>query len=199
DGWKVWAAARDDAALSELRAAGAEALKLDVASAESIAALGWQLDGIKLDLAVYVAGVFGAKHGALEAPTAQAFDQVMHTNVLGAMQVIPTVAPLVESSKGRFVFISSGMGSIAETASSGGWVYRTSKAALNMVVKTAAADYPQAMFLALCPGWVQTDMGGPGANITPQQSVAGMRTVIAALQPADSGTYRGHDGRVIPW
>lgn len=199
DGWKVWAAARDDAALSELRTAGAEALKLDVASAESIATIGWQLDGVKLDLALYVAGVFGPRHGAQEAPTAQAFDQVMHTNVLGAMQLIPTVAPLVEAGKGRFVFISSGMGSIAESTGSGGWVYRASKAALNMTVKTASLDYPQAIFLAMCPGWVQTDMGGPNATITPQQSVTGMRAVIASLQPADSGTYRGHDGRAIAW
>jgi NAD(P)-dependent dehydrogenase (short-subunit alcohol dehydrogenase family) len=199
DGWKTWATARDDASLSELRNAGAQAVKLDVTSADSIATLGWQLDGTKFDLAVYVAGVFGPDHGAKSAPTAGDFDKVMHTNVLGAMQAIPTIAPMVEAARGKFVFISSGMGSIADVPSSYGWVYRASKAALNMTVKSAAADYPEAIFVAMCPGWVKTDMGGPNAHITPQQSVSGMLKVIASLTPADTGTYRNHSGKHLAW
>lgn len=199
DGWKVWATARNDAALTELRAAGAEELKLDVANAESIAALAGQLDGVKLDLALYVAGVYGSGHGAHAAPEKQEFDQVMHANVLGAMQLMPTVAPMVEAARGKFIFISSGMGSIAEASSSTGWVYRASKAALNMTVKTASLDYPQAIFAVMCPGWVQTDMGGPNATITPETSIAGMRGVIAGLALADSGTYRNYRGQHLAW
>lgn len=198
-GWKVVATARDDAALNELRAAGAEAIKLDVARTDSLAGLGWQLDGAKFDLAVYVAGVYGPSHGATAPPTEKDFDSVMHTNVLGAMQLIPTIAPMVEAARGKFVFISSGMGSISDASSSGGWIYRASKAALNMVVKSTSLDYPQATMVAMCPGWVRTDMGGPNASISVEESVSGMLKVIATLVQSDSGTYRNHSGKHLQW
>ena len=160
-GWQVHATARADAALAELQTAGAMPLKLDVTRPESLAGLGWQLDDVKLDLAIYVAGVYGPPHQGATAPPAQAdFDAVMHANVLGAMQALPLVAPMMEQAGGRFVVISSEMGSIGETESSHGWIYRASKAALNMAVKSASFDYPKATLLAMSPGWVRTDMGG---------------------------------------
>jgi NAD(P)-dependent dehydrogenase (short-subunit alcohol dehydrogenase family) len=197
--WKVFATARDDAALADLQKSGATALKLDVARPESIAGLGWQLDDEKLDLAVYVSGVFGPRSGGDTPPTAQDFDTVMHTNVLGAMQLIPVVAPMVEAAQGRFAFISSGMGSIADAESSYGWVYRVSKAALDMAVKSASFDYPNACFVAMSPGWVKTDMGGAGATITATQSVEGLLRTVAALDRTDSGTFHNYDGKPLPW
>lgn len=198
-GWKVVATARDDAALDALLSDGAEALKLDVTDAESLAGLGRQLDGAKLDLAVYVAGVYGSGANATTVPTAGDFDGVMHANVLGAMQLIPTIAPMVEAAGGRFVFISSGMASIAGATASNGWVYRASKAALNMAVKSASVEYPKAVMVAMSPGWVRTDMGGPDATLSVEQSVEGMLAAIAALTPADSGSFRDHAGRTVPW
>ena len=198
--WRVLATARDDASLAELRSTGAEAFKLDVASPDSLASLGWQLDGERLDLAIYVAGVYGPQGQSPKAPpTAQDFDKVMHTNVLGAMQAIPTLAPMVEAAQGKFVFISSGMGSIGETDSSYGWLYRTSKAALNMAVKSAALDYPSATFVAMCPGWVRTDMGGANATLSVEDSVSGLLNVIGGLKQEDSGTYRNYAGRMLAW
>ena len=200
DGWKVYATARDAAALEELRAAGAEALKLDVAKPESLAGLGGLLDGVKLDLALYVAGVLGPQQDATEPPTVADFDAVMHTNVLGAMQAMPLVAPLVEAARGKFVFVTSGMGSIGEAASSGAWwIYRVSKAALNMAVKSGAYDYPKASFIAMCPGWVRTDMGGPTASISVQECVTDIRRVLATLSVKDSGSYYNHAGRHLSW
>jgi len=200
DGWKVYATARDAAALDALRAAGVEALKLDVVKPESLAGLGWHLDGVKLDLTLYVAGVLGPNRGATEAPTAAEFDTVMHTNVLGAMQTIPLVAPLVEAAAGKFVFISSGLASIAEATSSGGlWAYRVSKAALNMAVKSAAFDFPKATFIAMSPGWVQTDMGGSNAEIPVEQSVTDMRRTLTKCNRQDSGSFFNHTGENIPW
>lgn len=197
--WKVFATARDDAALAALRAAGAEPLPLDVTQPETLAALGWQLDGEQLDLAVYVAGVYGPAHQAGAAPSAQEFDRVLHTNVLGAMQAIPLIAPMVAAARGRFAFLSSGMGSIGATDSSYGWLYRVSKAALNMAVKCAALDHPQAIFVALNPGWVRTDLGGPNAPTTAEDSVRGLLRVIDALTPADSGSFRDYSGRQLAW
>ncbi len=199
DGWKVHATARDAAALDALKADGALPLKVDVTRSEYVAGLAWLLDGEKIDLAVYVAGVFGSDAGADEAPTDDQFDAVMHANVRGAMQALPLVAPFVEAARGKFAFITSGMGSIADAQSSMGWVYRASKAALNMVVHAARHDYPGITLVTMNPGWVQTDMGGPGAPTSVHDSVAGMRRVIDRLTPADSGSFQSYDGRKMDW
>jgi NAD(P)-dependent dehydrogenase (short-subunit alcohol dehydrogenase family) len=191
---RVIATARDDAGLKRLEALGARALRIDVADPASVRGLGLQLDGEKIDVALYVAGVM-SHGGATEPPAQDEFDRVMHTNVLGAMQVIPQVAPLVESAGGRFVFVSSEMGFISAVDSSFSWLYRTSKAALNMAVASAQCDYPKAVLVAMSPGWVQTDMGGPKAPLTPQQSVTSMRASIAGLGPRHKGAFLNHDGR----
>jgi NAD(P)-dependent dehydrogenase (short-subunit alcohol dehydrogenase family) len=199
DRWQVFASARDDDAVAALQAEGAAGLKIDVTKPEALAALGWRLDGVKLDLAVYVAGVSGPMTGSLAPPTAAEFDAVMHANVLGAMQAMPLIAPLVETANGKFVFISSIMGSIAETQGSSVWTYRTSKAALNMAVKAASFDYPKATMVVMHPGWVRTDMGGPNASISVQESVGGMRKVIETLSIRDSGTFWNQAGAKLPW
>lgn len=178
-GDRVIATARDDAGLARLRELGAQAFKLDVANPASISGLSWQLDGEKLDLAWYVAAVFAAE-AASAPPTQQAFDAMMHTNVLGAMQALPQVAPWVEEAGGQFAFLSSDMGRIGGTSGSRGWVYRVSKAALNMAVVAAQPDYPRAQFVLIHPGWVQTDMGTPAASLPVPDSVRAMRQTLAA-------------------
>jgi NAD(P)-dependent dehydrogenase (short-subunit alcohol dehydrogenase family) len=197
EGAEVIATARDDEGLQRLTALGARALRLDVAQPASISGLAWQLDGEVIDVALYVAGVF--PHGdALTPPTREAFDSAMHTNVLGAMQAIPQVAPLVEAARdgnGRFVFISSAMAQIAGAETSRGWVYRASKAALNMVVASAQHDYPKAIMVAMSPGWVRTDMGGQGATLTTAQSVTAMRAALAGLGPEHKGSFLNYDGQ----
>ena len=190
-GERVIATGRDDAALARLRDLGAQALRVDVADAASISGLAWQLDGEKIDIALYVAGV--TSHGdATEPPTCEAFDTVMDANVLGAMQAFPQVAPLLAPG-GRFGFVSSVMGRIATVDNSRAWVYRTSKAALNMAVASAQSAWPNAIMVCLHPGWVQTDMGGGAAPVTPEASATGLRRVMAALTPADRGAYIQYD------
>lgn len=197
DGAQVIATARDDEGLQRLKGLGAKALRLDVAQPASISGLAWLLDGEEIDIALYVAGVF-PQGDALTPPTREAFDHAMHTNVLGAMQAIPQVAPMVEAArngKGRFAFISSAMAQISGADSSRGWVYRASKAALNMVVASAQHDYPKAIMVAMSPGWVQTDMGGPGGTLTVEQSVSAMRKTLSGLMAADKGAFLDYDGR----
>jgi NAD(P)-dependent dehydrogenase (short-subunit alcohol dehydrogenase family) len=193
-GDRVIATARTSQGLQALEKLGAQTLQLDVADPASISNLARAVHAEKIDLALYVAGVYSTA-GATEPPTQQDFDRLMHTNVLGAMQVIPKVAPLVEAAQGRFVFITSGMAQIAGADSSFGWLYRVSKAALNMAVAAARHDYPAATLVAMSPGWVQTDMGGSGALLTVQQSVASMRKSIAGITPRQSGAFLDHDGR----
>ncbi|WP_431094798.1 SDR family oxidoreductase [Polaromonas aquatica] len=202
DGADVIATARDDEGLQRLKGLGAKALRLNVAEPASISGLAWLLDGEEIDIALYVAGVF-PRGGALTPPTREAFDQAMHTNVLGAMQAIPQVAPMVEASRmggggrGRFAFISSALSQIAGADSSHGWVYRASKAALNMAVASAQHDYPKAIMVALSPGWVQTDMGGQDAPLTVEQSVTAMRATLAGLKPEHKGAFLDYDGRLF--
>lgn len=192
-GARVIATARDEAGLQRLRDLEVQALTLDVADPASISGLAWPLDGEKIDVAVYVAGVY-TSGGADAAPTHEEFDRALHTNVLGAMQAIPQVAPLVEAAGGKFAFISSGMGQIGAVESSFGWTYRVSKAALNMAVAAAQHDYPKAL-VALCPGWVQTDMGGANAPLTVQESVSAMRQTLEGLTADHKGSFLHHDGR----
>ena len=190
----VTATARGDAALAELEALGAKPLRIDVTQPASVSALGWQVDGEKFDLALYVAGVM-SRGSAAQPPVQDDFDRVMRTNVWGAMQVIPQVAPLVEDAHGRFVFISSAMGHISDVSSSHSWVYRASKSALNMTVACAQHDYPHAIMVAMSPGWVATDMGGSSAPLSVEDSVASMRGSIATLSHKHKGAFLNHDGR----
>jgi len=199
DGWKVFATARDDASLAMLTDEGAHAIKIDVTKPESLAELPWRLDGEKIDLALYVAGVLPNWEGATESPSLTDFDATMHANVLGAMQSLPLLAPFVSDARGRFIFITSIMGSIAEASGSTAWIYRASKAALNMAVYSARRDYPDLTLAVIHPGWVQTDMGGSGATVLVRDSVSGMRKVIETLKPSDSGVFMAYDGRKIAW
>ncbi|MDZ7861873.1 SDR family oxidoreductase [Acidovorax sp.] len=193
-GERVIATARDGAGRERLQALGAQALTVDVANPASVSGLAWLLDGEKIDLALYVAGVI-RRPNALTPPTQQDFDAVMHTNVLGAMQAIPQVAPMVADAQGVFAFVSSSMSQIGSVDDSDSWLYRTSKAALNMAVASAQHDYPGATLLTIDPGWVQTEMGGGEAPLTVQESVRGMRTTLAGVTAADKGRLLHHDGR----
>lgn len=193
-GERVIATARDDEGLARLRGVGAEPLRVDVADPASVSGLSWQLDGEEIDVALYVAGVID-RGNATSPPTQQAFDAVMHTNVLGLMQVLPQVMPMVEAAGGVFGALSSAMSQIGPVPGSNSWLYRTSKAALNMAVSSARFDYPKATLVVLDPGWVQTDMGGGAAPLTAEASVRSLRGVLENLQPEDNGQLIHHDGR----
>lgn len=199
--YKVYATARDDDSIVELQNEGAIVYCTDVTVRESLTALSWQLlnNREQLDLVVYVAGVAESFNGATIPPTKESFDATMHVNVLGAMQSIPLIAPLVTPFSGKFIFMSSRLGSITEADSSVCWIYRASKAALNMAVFSAKHDYPNIIFATMHPGWVKTDMGGPGATMSTMKSVVSMMNVIDKLGLSDSGSFLNYDGRRMGW
>ncbi len=180
-------------------ALGAQAIALDVTQAESVSRLAAQTEGIGFDVAVYCAGVYGPRSSGLQPPPEADFDTVMHTNVLGAMRVIPQLADSLAPGA-KLAVLSSRMGAIGERGSPAGWLYRASKAALNSVLKDVSlALAGRAVCVAFHPGWVQTDMGGVGADLPVEQSVATMRRVMARLEADDNGAFLNHDGSPIAW
>ena len=198
-GDEVFATARTQGALQVLRGLGATAHELDVADAASASRLAWALDGWAFDRALYVAGVYGPRTQGLATVSQADFDAVMHTNVLGAMWLLPQMAEAL-APKARLAVVSSRMGSMASRASSSGWLYRASKAALNSLLVDAATELQdKALCVALHPGWVRTDMGGAGADLTPEQSVAGMLKVLEGLTPDQHGSFINVDGSPIDW
>jgi len=195
----VTATARDDAGLARIEALGARALRLDVADPADAWAPAWRDGGEAFDTVLLVAGVYGPRSTGLEPPTQAEFDAVMHTNVLGAMRVLPQVVDMLAPG-GRLAVVSSRMGSIELRADASGWLYRASKAALNSVLKDASLVLAgRAVCVALHPGWVRTDMGGEGADIDVTTSVHDMRSTLAALTPADNGRFLNHDGQPLAW
>ena len=195
----VTGTARSDDGLAAITALGAKALRLDVTSTADAAALARQIDGEAFDVVILNAGVFGPRSQGLQAPTQDEFDAVMHTNVLGAMRVLPQVVDALAPGA-RLAVISSRMGSMGLRVSNAGWLYRASKAALNSVLKEASlALAGKAVCVALHPGWVRTDMGGAGADIDVATSAADIRSTLAALTPADNGCFFNHDGQPLAW
>jgi NAD(P)-dependent dehydrogenase (short-subunit alcohol dehydrogenase family) len=201
DGWLTLGTCRSPEQDALLSAVGATALRLDVNDENGFANLGKALVGTSIDVCIYNSGVLGPENtGAVPCPEAE-FDAVMRTNVLGALRAIPMVAPSLVKTKGVFAFISSRMGSIGLQTSASRVTYRASKAALNVVVKTASLEWgPQGVTcLSFHPGWVKTDMGGSNADIDPATSISGMRKVIANSTPASNGRFFDYTGEELAW
>ena len=191
-GQRVIATVRKSEDMAPLQALGAQVLQVDLADPASVSGLAWQLDGKSINLALYVAGVWDG-HAAGVPPTQQQFDKVMHSNVLGFMQALPQIAPMVQETGGVIGAFSSEM-SLLGSADESAWLYRVSKAALNMAVASACQQWPGLTLLALDPGWTQTDMGGPGATVPLADSVQGLMKVLTQVQPEDRGSLWRYDG-----
>jgi NAD(P)-dependent dehydrogenase (short-subunit alcohol dehydrogenase family) len=198
DGWEVIGTAREAKGLERLRALGAEALQLDVTAAQAPEQLERALEGRSLAIAILSAGIYGPRSQALEPPEEAEFLEVMRSNVLPAMRIAPRLLAALERGKGRFAVLSSRMGAIGPRTGTAGWLYRASKAALNSVLKDVSlvAGARGITCVAFHPGWVKTDMGGKGADVDVETSVAGMRRTLDASQ---NGTFLSYDGSTIPW
>lgn len=202
DGWRVFGTFRSEPDRARLRDLGVQTLRLDVLDPNDLAAFSWQMDGEQIDILIMNAGVYGPRTSSTQRPpTLEEFDQVMRTNVLSAMLLLPVVSPLLSRSHGTLAFVSSRMGSIAEAGASYGMLYRASKAAVNMVGKLAHADLSGlgVRVISLHPGWVRTDMGGPNADVEVATSVAGMRRVLAQPQAHPSGGFYDYRGQSLAW
>ena len=204
DGWRVFAACRDPAGARDLAAVEGDvsAETLDVDDGPQVAALANKLSGQPIDVLINNAGIYGPKDVTRDTVDYDAWGQVFRTNTMSPLAVSAAFAANVaQGGQKKIITLSSIMGSIAENDSSGDFIYRSSKAAVNAVMKSLAGDLKSEgiTVAVLHPGWVRTDMGGPDAAIEAPESVTGMRAVIAGLKESDSGRFLNYDGTEIPW
>jgi NAD(P)-dependent dehydrogenase (short-subunit alcohol dehydrogenase family) len=207
EGYAVIAACRKPGAASALQQLQRESrnaltlLEVDVADSASVQRAAALVPNLKIDILVNGAGVMGegATIGSLDY---NAWMQVLNVNVLGPARMCEAFLEHVTRSDRRLIVtITSGMGSLTDNTSGGHVPYRTSKAAVNMLMRSAALDLKSRRITCVVvnPGWVRTDMGGPNARLTPEESVGAMRQLFAKLGPKESGRFFSYDGREYPW
>jgi NAD(P)-dependent dehydrogenase (short-subunit alcohol dehydrogenase family) len=208
DGWRVYAACRDPATASELHRLAEQAddklriLAMDVTDPDSIHAGATELDGQAVDLLLNNAGIIGPRGQTVGNIDYHAWVEVLTVNTMGPTRVSEAfVEHVARSDRKLIVTLTSGMGSIADNTSGGSIVYRSSKAAVNMVMRSLAIDLaPRGITcVVINPGWVHTDMGGPNATLEPSESISQMRRLIATLGPKQSGKFFNYTGREYPW
>jgi NAD(P)-dependent dehydrogenase (short-subunit alcohol dehydrogenase family) len=200
-GWETFGTVRE-LARGAAMPKGSQTLLCDVTDRASLARLGRQLAGKKIDVLFCNAGMYGKRQQGVGSVDYDTWAEVMRVNVMAPMACVEALVDHVAASERRqIVMMSSRMGSIGENSGGGEVVYRSSKAALNAVTKSLSIDLaPRGVtVVAVHPGWVQTDMGGPKATLTPEQSVAGLKGVVEQLTPAKNGKFFNYDGAEIAW
>ncbi|MBY4678775.1 SDR family oxidoreductase [Marinobacterium arenosum] len=206
-GWRVHACARNvdqNAALGRLVGQYPDIVlhELDVTDDTQIAALDRSLGGEAIDLLINNAGVYGPKGLVFGQVERETWRRVLEVNTISPLMVTQALmGRLLAGDLKKVALVSSKVGSIADNGSGGGYYYRSSKTALNQVVKSLSIDLAEqgVKVAALHPGWVQTDMGGPNALIDVNQSVTGLRQVIENLDASSSGGFFDYQGNEIPW
>ena len=207
-GSTVIATARDPEPSAGLKALGESrdvvVLPLDVTSDASVEAAARAVEerfgGI--DTLINNAGTYGPRDDrALSAPP-DALRQVLEVNTVGPYRVTRRFLPLLRRGRRpRILFLSSKMGSIGDGPGGGYYGYRMSKTALDMLGANLASELRSEgiVVLLLHPGWVKTRMGGPGAHLEVERSVAGLRRVVEKTRDTQTGSFLDHAGDVVPW
>ena len=200
-GATVIGTARDPKAAIDLRTLEVQIEPLDVAEDDSVDELAKRLDGVAVDILINNAGIGGAGNGVMSLDMDRA-RQFFEVNSLGPIRVTRALLPhLRRGEERKIVHISSLMGSLQENSVGGYYCYRASKAALNMMNRSLAAELAgQGFVCAVChPGWVRTRMGGTSAPVSPQESASGLIRVVASLAKGHSGRFFDYTGRELPW
>ncbi len=204
DGWTVIATCRNPIGPGDLATIGGDIQVhgLDVTDHAQIERLAASLDGTAVDVLINNAGIYGPKTNDPADIDYAAWRRVIETNALSPLRVASAFVGHVAAGQSKTIAnITSKMGSMTDNTSGGAYLYRSSKAALNSVMRSLAHDLAGRgiKVCVLHPGWVLTDMGGPNALIDAATSVSGMRAVIADLTPQRSGGFYNYDGSEIGW
>lgn len=205
DGWNVIACCRDPHSSPALQALASahnniEIIALDVANFTQINAVALQLENRKIDVLLNNAGVY--PESSLGNIDYDEWATAFKVNTMAPLKMAEAfMSNIAASELKKIATLSSKMGSLDDNTSGGSYIYRSSKTAVNMVMKSLAIDAKphDIAVVTLHPGWVQTDMGGPNGLVNTQTSVTGLRKVIANVSLANSGKFIAYDGKEIAW
>jgi NAD(P)-dependent dehydrogenase (short-subunit alcohol dehydrogenase family) len=204
-GWHVIATGREGSTeklrqLAEGAQGALEVETVDVTAPGQVAELHGRLEDRRLDILFVNAGVKNDDRETIADVSTEEFVRIMVTNSLSPMRIIEAFQDLVQP-RGTLGVMSSGQGSLTNNTNGNYEVYRGSKAALNMFMRSFAArhhDDPRTLLL-MAPGWVKTDMGGPGARLTIEESIPNLVSTIEAYEGRSGLHYLDYLGRVVPW
>ncbi len=207
DDWHVLACCRNPADAEALQALSqrypsVEVFPLDVTDYDQVTALTQQLANRPIDILLNNAGVYGPRGVGFGEVEADAWRQVLEVNTIAPLMLVQALVEQVASSRQKLVaMISSKVGSIADNSGGGGYLYRSSKTALNQVVKSLSIDLAgrDIAVVSLHPGWVRTDMGGPNGEISTAESVVGLKQILQSAGLDQSGQFLEYNGDHIPW
>jgi len=207
DGWQVLACCRNPADARQLQALSERGLAielhaLDVTDYAQMATLADQLANRPIDILLSNAGIYGSKGTGFGEVDAEEWRQVLEVNTIAPLMLAQAFVEQVAASQQKLVaVISSKVGSIADNSSGGSYIYRSSKTAVNQVVKSLSIDLAgrDISVISLHPGWVQTEMGGPNAEIGTDESVSGLKNILQSAGLAQSGQFIEFNGNSIPW
>ena len=202
-GARVIGTCRDPANAGELHsvcAASGAVVSLEVTSAHSVASLIEYLNGSSVDVLINNAGVMGGKQ-SIDEMDYDAWLDAFQINTIAPFRLATALRPnLIQSPRPRVVTITSQMGALSRN-SVGQYAYRTSKAAANKAMQVMAQEL-RAQEIVVCPvhpGWVRTDMGGPQADLSVEESANGLVDLISGLSMEHSGRFWTWDGREHAW
>ena len=173
---------------------------VDICEPSEVTALRDRLSGRVLHTLFVNAGVTNDPTETIGEVTTEEFTRVMVTNALSPMRVIEQLQDLVPSM-GLIGVMSSGQGSIANNETGMREVYRGSKAALNMFMRSFAARHSeqQCAMVVMAPGWVRTDMGGPDARLGIEDSIPSLVDVLLSKIGTPGLQYLDYMGNTVPW
>jgi len=206
--WHVFACCRNPHESTKLNevasmSAGLVSVKiLDVSDRAQIQALAYELRNDCIDILINNAGVYGESNGSLGDFEDDDWLNTFKINTIAPLRVAEAFVEHVACSQKKLIAtMSSKMASMEDNTSGGSYVYRSSKAATNAVVKSLSLDLaPKGITcVALHPGWVKTDMGGPNAEITTRQCVTQLFDILENCSAKDTGKFIDVDGSVVPW
>lgn len=206
-GEKVFASARDPSieGLSRLTERYPDNLKivmLDVTDESNIQTVAGSLEGTSIDLLINNAGLFHSKHEDFSSLNPDIWIEEFRVNSIAPFLVTRALKSNLANANSSVVgMISSKMGSMGDNQSGGNYSYRSSKAALNAVSVSLANDLSDLdiSVVALHPGWVQTDMGGPNGLIDVETSATGLKAILDKAGKAESGKFYDYSGKQLPW
>ena len=178
-----------------------EILELDLLGENSEIALSELLSDKPIDIFINNAGV-GNSNQRFGVVSSKPWVEVLKVNLIAPLTVTQSIIENIKKgSDKKIYFLSSQLGSIEDNTSGGMYIYRSSKTALNQVVKSLSVDLkPMGItVISLHPGWVKTDMGGPNAPVSIDESIKGMMKVINMTDIRNTGTFLNFDGQGLPW